>query len=190
MTFGWSSLLPALLVSSDGIQQNYRRDDPGSQGGFSLHRAAALDESLGEDCIQAMAANISCPNYVRNFVQRTYRGSLGNKALTDSICTAGCQSSLKNWFDSVATACEGKTLSGTVPMSLGGQVWQAWNETCVRDPGTKEYCNGSCRSQPHQLPYAADKNPQTSLPSSASSPTSRRCPAPSSARPATAADLP
>jgi len=44
--------------------------------------------------------------------------------------------------ESVSTKCAGKTVNGAIPTKHGDYIWAGYNETCVRDPKTKEYCNG------------------------------------------------
>lgn len=110
--------------------------------GFSLYQANSLDVTLGPSCINALAANIDCIDYTRQFMQLRYRTSLENITLTDQVCTGNCGSSLKSWFDTVTTQCAGKSLRDTIPTKFGGYIYAGWNETCVKDPKTKQYCNG------------------------------------------------
>ena len=110
--------------------------------GFSIYDTDSLDTSLGTKCVEALSAQINCLPYVRSFMQIRYRGPL-ELELTKAICNADCASSLKTWFDSVATACTGKTLDKYPPMTYGGYMWAGWNETCATDPKPpKAYCNG------------------------------------------------
>ncbi|KAK3315446.1 hypothetical protein B0H66DRAFT_481824 [Apodospora peruviana] len=140
--------MPALLLaggdshpSYEGFKFEKRADTP--QSSFAVYQPLSLDglTALGDVCVKALYANITCSEFVRTFMKPGYRGSPGDKEFTDSICTAECQASLKNWFDSVSSACAGKTLHDGVPQRLGGYLYEGWNETCVRDPKTKEYCN-------------------------------------------------
>ncbi|KAF2012850.1 carbohydrate-binding module family 50 protein [Aaosphaeria arxii CBS 175.79] len=109
--------------------------------GFTIYERNELDNALGETCISSLAANIDCIDYVRAFMQLKYHSSLESVQLTDAVCTATCASSLKNYFDSVSGSCTGKSLSGAPPTKFGGYIWAGYNETCVRDPRTKSYCN-------------------------------------------------
>lgn len=110
--------------------------------GFSLYQADSLDVGLGPSCINALVANIDCIDYTRQFMQLRYRTSLENVTLTDQVCTGNCGASLKSWFDTVTTQCAGKSLGGAIPTKFGGYIYAGWNETCVKDPKTKQYCNG------------------------------------------------
>jgi len=114
------------------------------EGAFTLYNSTFLDVTLGEGCISALSSSIECLDYVKLFTQPTYRGSLNNDTLTDLICATGCSASLKSWFDSVAVNCEGKLLNNALPTKFGGYIWAGFNETCLKDPVTGDYCNGMC----------------------------------------------
>jgi hypothetical protein len=111
------------------------------QDGFILYNATFLDDALGSDCINALTAPISCDLYVQTFTQPDYRGSLGDKTATDKVCSATCSGSLQGYFNDVTTKCGSKTLDYALPNRLGGYLWYGFNETCVKDPKTKNYCN-------------------------------------------------
>jgi hypothetical protein len=109
---------------------------------FSIYDASTLlDNTLGEDCIAALTAEIDCTPYVQTFQQLSYRGDL-DVDLTNAICTSDCLSSLKSWFDTVSTKCVGKSVSGGIPTRYGGYMYQGYNETCIKDPRPpRAYCN-------------------------------------------------
>ncbi|KAF2820810.1 hypothetical protein CC86DRAFT_360066 [Ophiobolus disseminans] len=109
---------------------------------FTIYDSSTLiDDSLGEDCRAALTATFDCSPVVQTFQELSYRGDL-DVALTDSICTQDCLSSLKSWFDSVAVKCAGKSVSEGVPTRYGGYMWAGYNETCVKDPRPpRAYCN-------------------------------------------------
>ena len=75
-------------------------------------------------------------------MELAYRGSLRNGALTDDVCSGECLGSLAGWLNEVTARCRSKTVDGSVPHRLGGYPWAGFNETCVRDPRTRQYCNG------------------------------------------------
>ncbi|RTE76836.1 hypothetical protein BHE90_008696 [Fusarium euwallaceae] len=115
-----------------------------SADAFQIWKASDFDNlDVGAACISALSSDITCNSYIRSFMQLRYRGSLQNVTLTDEICTGTCSASLRKWFDTVSKDCAGKTLgsSGMVPTLYGGNIWAGWNETCVKDPKTKKYCN-------------------------------------------------
>ncbi|KAM0344969.1 hypothetical protein ACHAPU_006847 [Fusarium lateritium] len=109
---------------------------------FKVYDATLLSsDNLGEECVEALGAEIACHIEVRTFMQRAYRGPLRSTSLTDKVCTSECSASLRSWFNSVANVCDAKNFDGGVPMKFGGFMWAGWNETCVKDPKTKKYCN-------------------------------------------------
>ncbi|ETS75311.1 hypothetical protein PFICI_12255 [Pestalotiopsis fici W106-1] len=112
-----------------------------AQESFILYNATKLDITLGTECVDALSAAISCNSYVRTFLQLGWRGSLGDVAFTDSVCSGACSASLKGWFGDVTNRCQGKQLDKSAPNRLGGYLWAGFNETCVKDPRTKQYCN-------------------------------------------------
>jgi hypothetical protein len=108
---------------------------------FTVYDPSSLDVTLGNGCIKALGATIDCSPFVETFQRLSYRTDL-DVALTDSICTAGCLTSLKTYFDTVSVQCSGKTVSGGTPTRYGGYMWQGYNETCVKDPRPpRAYCN-------------------------------------------------
>lgn len=114
-------------------------------GAFRIYEADDLEaRDYPAACVSALSADIACESYIRSFMQPRYRGSLENTTLTDQICVGTCSGSLRKWFDTVSKECVGDTFgsSNTVPMRLGGNIWAGWNETCIKDPKTKKYCNG------------------------------------------------
>lgn len=163
-----------------------------SVGAFRIYEAADLDNyDVGDACVSALSADIACNSYIRSFMQLSYRGSLENVTLTDEICTGTCSGSLRKWFDAVSKDCAGKSFgsSGTIATQYGGNIWAGWNETCVKDPKTKRYCNGRL-SKGYKKGNDADHDYQTSLMSSPTSRRARICLAQSSATPAIFGVLP
>lgn len=116
-----------------------------AQSGFTIYDPQTLNSSLGAECINALTAKFDCVPFVRKFMQLGYRKSLGDKSLTDSVCTSACATSLKSWFDGVSQKCLGMLLNpdGSDLTKFGGYMWAGFNETCVKDPRSKQYCNGT-----------------------------------------------
>ncbi|OBS25925.1 hypothetical protein FPOA_06458 [Fusarium poae] len=112
-------------------------------GAFRIYEADDLDRhDFSPACVSALSADITCNPYIRSFMQPRYRGSLKNTTLTDQICVGTCSGSLRKWVDTVSKDCAGEALgSSTVPAQFGGNIWAGWNETCIKDPKTKKYCN-------------------------------------------------
>ncbi|KAJ5553987.1 hypothetical protein N7513_003946 [Penicillium frequentans] len=113
-------------------------------GGFYIWNADtdfdAL-QSLPNGCKTSLTQLVKCDAYALMFLDETYRGSLDNDTLTDSICDASCAASLKTWFENVGSTCAGYNVSGSAATKYGGQVWSGWNETCLIDSTSGDYCN-------------------------------------------------
>ncbi|RKU43158.1 hypothetical protein DL546_003197 [Coniochaeta pulveracea] len=133
----------ALLASGNLFHTIVRREVTSS---FAVYSKGSLDSvatDLGDSCISALYTNISCPEYpVSDWRSAKWRGTPDDDTVLSSVCTSGCQASLKSWFNTVSSACAGKMLHEATPMRIGGFMWEGWNETCAMDPKTKKYCNG------------------------------------------------
>jgi hypothetical protein len=112
--------------------------------GYQIYTADSFEYSkLSVACQNALQAAILCDDYTRFWTQASYHGNLGDAALTDSICDAGCASSLAQWVKGVNTSCAGHTSDdGLPPAVLGNYIWYGVNETCQKDESTRAYCNG------------------------------------------------
>ncbi|KAJ4087132.1 hypothetical protein NW760_013789 [Fusarium oxysporum] len=114
----------------------------GTNAAFTLYNATELEnKNVGDSCVKALAANIACPKHIRSFVAPSVHGSLKNITLTNEICTGTCSASLRSWFNNVVSACANDDFGDGVPQRLGGYIWAGWNETCIKDPRSKKYCN-------------------------------------------------
>ncbi|KAL2813235.1 hypothetical protein BJX63DRAFT_394482 [Aspergillus granulosus] len=98
-------------------------------------------KGLPDACKTSLTQAVKCDPYTLLFLAEAYRGSLDNDTLTESVCDPGCGLSLKSWFDNVATTCEGSNVTGSAATKYGGQIWSGYNETCLTDPESGEYCN-------------------------------------------------
>ncbi|KAH7150722.1 hypothetical protein DER46DRAFT_512153 [Fusarium sp. MPI-SDFR-AT-0072] len=114
----------------------------GTSVAFKIYKTEDLESyNVGDTCVKALSADISCHEYIHSFMQPRYRGSLENVTLTDQICTGTCSASLRSWFNTVADVCADEDFGGGVPKRYGGYIWNGWNDTCIKDPKTKKYCN-------------------------------------------------
>ncbi|KAH7309114.1 LysM domain protein [Stachybotrys elegans] len=110
--------------------------------GFQVYTMDELRNFDGSNvCKTALSSKILCDEWVGTFQQAQWRGTLNNKTLTDSVCDLGCRDSLRGWFGDVQTACRGFNISSQLPTTLGGRMWAGYNETCIKDSKTGQYCN-------------------------------------------------
>ncbi len=107
----------------------------------------SLNLALPDTCTTALTELIRCDDSTTTFQAPGMHSWLGAQNVTDSVCDAGCGEDLRSWFDSVSRAYNGYTISGAVPMLLGGRIWQGYNETCLKDVGSGRYCGGKSHSQ-------------------------------------------
>lgn len=103
------------------------------------------DFKLPDKYNTALTAVIVCDPFVQTWRQPDWRGGLENDTLTDSICDSGCGISLSSYFENVQTSCAGYNMSGYPPTIPGGYMYDGWNQTCLKDTATGEYCNGMQR---------------------------------------------
>ena len=104
-----------------------------------------LEMILPPTCISALTEVIRCDPLTKEFMIPKMRGSPGDKNKTDSVCDAGCGQDLKKYFDGVTIACAGYQISDALPAMRGGRIWAGYNETCLKNPTTGQYCNGKTR---------------------------------------------
>ncbi|KAF5237099.1 hypothetical protein FAUST_6239 [Fusarium austroamericanum] len=98
-----------------------------SANAFKIYNPDVLNsDTFGEACVQALGAEIDCHKQVRSFMERRWHSSLQSTNITDQV---------------FASNCDSKNFDGEIPTLSGGLMWAGWNETCVKDPKTKRYCN-------------------------------------------------
>lgn len=110
--------------------------------GFQLYDLADLD-GLTATCATALTQTIHCADYFLLYQSPMVGRPIGNTTVTDLLCDSSCGTSLKSWFDNVASNCANQTIGGdTPPTLLGGYIWEGYNQTCLKDPTTGDYCTG------------------------------------------------
>lgn len=122
--------------------------------GYHIWDVVEDAEGLGglpNACKTSLTQVVQCDPYTLFFLGEGYRGSLDNDTLAQSVCDESCGVSLKSWFHNVATTCEGYNVTGSAATKYGGQIWSGYNETCLRDPKSGEYCNGKLRISKHSV---------------------------------------
>jgi hypothetical protein len=65
-----------------------------------------------------------------------------NSTVTDYLCSSSCGASLEQWFNNVNSNCANQTLGETIPTLIGGYIWEGFNQTCLKNPSTGQYCTG------------------------------------------------
>ncbi|KAL4756197.1 pectin lyase-like protein [Aspergillus foveolatus] len=113
--------------------------------GFRVYSPGSpMIDGLTDTCQTALTQTIKCHTKLRGWQRPTMRRSLGNATLTDEICDAGCGRALRAYYEAVTAACQGQNFTVpagvTFPERAGGTIWTAYNETCLKDPSTNEYC--------------------------------------------------
>lgn len=80
-------------------------------------------------------------SYTQLFLAKSYRGSLGNDTLTESVYDENYSVSLKSQFDNIASNYKRYNISDSAATKYSRQIQSGWNETCLKDTTTREYCN-------------------------------------------------
>ncbi|KAL5042121.1 hypothetical protein BDW71DRAFT_217250 [Aspergillus fruticulosus] len=111
--------------------------------GFSIYSTSSLENlDLPPACKTSLTERFKCDPYVSSMTRLGYHGSLDNDTLTDSVCEASCGKSLQQWYNSVERNCAGHNMTlGAPPVMYGARMWAGYNETCLKDEDTGEYCN-------------------------------------------------
>ena len=112
--------------------------------------------TLSPSCLSAMNATIACDPYLVSLAATDYFGSLNDDDLQTSVCAPTCGSSLSKYHSSVKEACSKDPVpwDGVSAIYYGDFIWAQYNLTCIRDPASKQWCNGI-------HPRKAKSNPKT-----------------------------
>ncbi|RYP80780.1 hypothetical protein DL770_006100 [Monosporascus sp. CRB-9-2] len=112
--------------------------------GFQIAPESLVDaSSLDPTCKQVLKQTINCDEYVANLGVIEYHGSLSDTELTDAVCASTCRTGLLNAQRRISGACA-KTpdlAPGYPVLALIDSVIAGWNETCLKDKETGDYCN-------------------------------------------------
>jgi hypothetical protein len=100
------------------------------------------DQPLSSACSNALAANITCPDFLLGYVG--LNSFLSSDTTTSLICDLDCTNSIKDYHYDVAAACANdmQPWAGIPATYWGDVVWGYTNRTCLKDPGTGDYCSG------------------------------------------------
>ncbi|UZP41727.1 hypothetical protein NXS19_009543 [Fusarium pseudograminearum] len=106
-----------------------------------------LDDSTitNTACNKALEAEIHCDKFLSGIMTEDSEWTKEKVKLADSVCTDTCYDSLQRWYDTVTDACDNGednflVLDKVSHTGYGGEMWRAFNETCVKDPKTGRYC--------------------------------------------------
>jgi hypothetical protein len=113
--------------------------------GFQIIDLTDLD-GLTATCATALTQTIHCSYYFLSYQSPRVGVSLQNATLTDEICGSSCGTSLAQWFENVASNCANETIGDTNPTLIGGYIWEGYNQTCLKDPSSGQYCTGMSTS--------------------------------------------
>lgn len=99
--------------------------------------------SASEDCVNAMANNVSCYAGLSQAVTDTTSWSI---SVLSEICTTDCSSALSSYVSSVNEACGANTqykISGIsqTGSDRGKEMQWRYNATCLTDVSSGIYCN-------------------------------------------------
>lgn len=101
-----------------------------------------LLSTLPSSCQSALTQVIDCPEEAQKFQIASWYGGFENDTLSGHVCSAECDVSIKSWFQQVVKNCASVNQT-TFPLTVkGGSLWASWNQTCVKDPATGQYCGG------------------------------------------------
>lgn len=131
-----ASAFPALDRRADG----FRLVDNGLPG-FS---------DLGSTCQQVLQQVIKCEEYVANLGLKEYHGLVPDGVLADEVCKVTCEISLTTARRRILGACSStpELAPGYSLLALVDSIIYGWNETCLRDKSTGNYCNGEYKAAP------------------------------------------
>lgn len=125
-------LLPSLLGQLSNAQLNL------------FINGTQSTENLSQACTSALNTTIACDAYLLQLASTDYYGSLNNASLQSTVCATACGSSLSSYHNNVATACanDPEPWQGIPAVWAGDVLWATFNTTCLKDPGTGQFCIG------------------------------------------------
>ncbi|KFZ00855.1 hypothetical protein V501_10416 [Pseudogymnoascus sp. VKM F-4519 (FW-2642)] len=112
--------------------------------GFQAIPHQVLDLSnVGATCLGALKQSIDCEEVVAELGQRQYHGSLKSITVTDTVCVASCKTALDSARGRMEEACAETPdmLPGMTVLSFIDSIITGWDETCLKDEISGEYCN-------------------------------------------------
>ncbi|KAF9893487.1 hypothetical protein FE257_010799 [Aspergillus nanangensis] len=109
--------------------------------GFQIYALENLNKvaELSATCKTALSQTIHCAPYLETRQSPSVGQYFENSTDADIICAPSCGESLKSWFDNVSSGCMNQTLGNSHPTLLGGYIYAAYNQTCLKDTKTGNY---------------------------------------------------
>ena len=117
---------------------------------FNMGDPAITKGRVSKACGKALKADIECHTYIPHMNSNHYQKWVGDVELANRICTDTCSDSFRSWNDTVAKDCDAdmnssdyiaKVTPALLILNIS-QMWQGFNETCVKDDESGRYCQG------------------------------------------------
>ncbi|KAK4214374.1 hypothetical protein QBC37DRAFT_472743 [Rhypophila decipiens] len=104
---------------------------------------------LTATCENVLYQSINCNPYVLSLGQKVYHGSPGERAFTNTVCSATCLTALQTAQRRILGACAQtpNLFPGFPVITLIDPVYYGWNETCLKD-SDGGYCNAKIEAFP------------------------------------------
>ncbi|KFY18020.1 hypothetical protein V492_00207 [Pseudogymnoascus sp. VKM F-4246] len=112
--------------------------------GFQAIPQQLLDLSdVSVTCLGVLKQTINCDEAVADLGQRKYHGSLDSITITNGVCVASCKTALTTSRRRMEGACAETpdVLPGMTVLSFIDSIITGWDETCLKDETSGEYCN-------------------------------------------------
>lgn len=111
------------------------------QTGF-LANESSVELSTG--CVSALESSVACDQWLQANAYDDYYGPL-NDTVLDSLCTAGCKSSLASYRSNVVSSCQSdpQPFEGFPAQYFVDVVLASYNFTCFKAPDSGQYCNSA-----------------------------------------------
>lgn len=100
--------------------------------------------TLSTACTNALQSSVACDQWLQDNAYIDAYSPL-NASLLDTFCTAGCSASLISYRKNVVSACakDPQPYNGIPAQYFVDVIWAQYNFTCLKDPGTGQYCNST-----------------------------------------------
>ena len=112
------------------------------QTGF-LANESSVELSTG--CVSALESSVTYDQWLQANAYDDYYGPM-NDTVLDSLCPAGCKSSLASYRSSVVSSCQAdrQPFQGLLAQYFVDLVIASYNFTCFKAPDLGQYCNSTC----------------------------------------------